>query len=323
MATGPLFAITAIKLSDKYSLLAATFHHIISDGWSMDIFWSEIHDIYCAFSEKSPNPLPPLEAQYVDFTYWQKELISGALLEKQLDYWRGIIGWVPPIVKLPTTKQENEDRFQSTTLGISILPQQRFALEKIANEEKASLFMILAAAFYTLVYRYTGNRDICVGIPLANRRIRETESMIGFFVNTLPLRVDLSDAQTFREVLLRVRERVLGAFANQDVPFEKIVEELHAGRHGTKNAFFDMMFSFQTSSQKGFNLAYQTNLDETNSTQGVHSELIKRGNDSGIAKFSISLAAVAVGDSIELWLEFKDKLTMKSLSVGFSKIYWF
>src|SRR5205085_8571453 len=198
-----------------------------SDGWSMGILIREVATLYRAFMTQSLSALPKLPIQYADFAVWQREWLQGEALEAQLAYWRRQLGDNPPVLELNTDRPRP---FVRTTRGsrrsLRLSPSLTGELRALSQREGATVYMTLLAAFQTLLYRYTGQDDISVGTPVANRNRAETEDLIGFFVNTLVLRTDLSGRPSFRDLLRRVKEVALGAYAHQDVPFERLVEEL-------------------------------------------------------------------------------------------------
>ena len=212
-------------------MLLVTMHHIVYDGWSYDIFLRELAAIYDAFSSGKPSPLPELPIQYADFAHWQREWLQGEVLKSQRDYWKQQLNGSLPILQLPTDYprppvQTYQGEYQSLELPKNLTQ----ALKDLSQQERVTLFMTLLAAFQTFLYRYTGQEDIIVGTPIAGRNQVEAEGLIGFFVNTLALRTYLSGNPSFPELLGRVREVALGAYAHQDLPFEKLVEELQPER---------------------------------------------------------------------------------------------
>jgi amino acid adenylation domain-containing protein len=246
LVNGPLIRARLMRLGAIENVLLVTMHHIISDGWSQTILLNELSALYEAAVAGRTSPLPELPIQYADFAEWQREWLSGELLDQQLEYWRKHLQGAPPSLELPTDRpRPAQQSFNGARHSFALSHDVSARLVELGRREDATPFMTLLAAFYVLLYRYTGETDIVVGTPVANRNRRELESLIGFFVNTLALRVDLSGNPTFRELLARVREVSLGAFAHQDLPFEMLVEELSPIRDPSRNPLFQVMFAFQ------------------------------------------------------------------------------
>src|SRR5882672_488894 len=246
LSRGPLIRATLLRLSELEHVLLFTMHHIVSDGWSLGILRREVAALYEAYAQGRPAALPELSIQYADFAVWQREWLQGAVLEEQLSYWRGQLGGGSPVLELPLDRarpavQSLRGARQSLLLSETLTR----ALEALSRREGVTLFMTLLAGFQTLLYRYSGQEDIAVGTPIANRNRAETEELIGFFVNTLVLRCDLSGNPSVRELLQRVREVALGGYAHQDVPFEKLVEELQPERNLSHSPLFQVMFGLQ------------------------------------------------------------------------------
>ncbi len=236
---------TLLRLSEKNHVLLLVTHHIVSDGWSVDVLFREIATIYEGISTGHPLPLPELPIQYADFAVWQRQWLQGKILETELSYWKEQLSGVP-VLELPTDRprpavQTFRGSRQSLVLPKSLSDQ----LKALSRKEGVTLFMTLLAAFQTLLHRYTGQEDIVVGSPITNRTRSEIEGLIGFFVNTLILRIDLSGNPTFRELMDRVRKVALGAYEHQDVPFEKLVEELNPSRNLSHTPLFQVMFVLQ------------------------------------------------------------------------------
>ncbi|MEP6995919.1 MAG: amino acid adenylation domain-containing protein, partial [Acidobacteriota bacterium] len=246
LAQGPLFRAKLLRLTEEEHVLIVTMHHIVSDGWSVAVFMRELAMLYDAFRLGKPSPLPELPIQYADYALWQQNWLRGEVLEQQLDYWKRQLAGIPAALELATDRPRAAvHSFRGASIG-AILPLgllQR--LNALSHSEGATLFMTLLAAFQALLSRYTGQEDIPVGSPIAGRTQVETEGLIGFFVNTLVLRGDLSGDPTFRQLLARVRETSLEAYAHQDLPFEKLVEELQPERDLGRNPLFQVMFALQ------------------------------------------------------------------------------
>ncbi|MFD2168557.1 non-ribosomal peptide synthase/polyketide synthase [Tumebacillus lipolyticus] len=246
LTTGPLFDAEIIRLADEEHVLLVSMHHIVSDGWSIGVFTQELSALYEAYDAGLPSPLSELKIQYADFAVWQHSWLTGDVLDRQLSYWKHQLGGELPPLQLPTDHPRPEQpTHRGEVLVVEIPGDLAEQLHALGNEMGATLFMTLLTAFKTLLYRYTGESDQRVGTPIAGRNREEIEGLIGFFVNTLVLRTDLSAAPTFRDLLSRVREVTLGAYAHQDLPFERLVEELQPGRDVSHSPLFEAMFILQ------------------------------------------------------------------------------
>ena len=246
LRTGPLLRVTFIKAADDDHVILFTMHHIISDGWSMGVFVSEITALYDAFSKNRPSPLPPLDIQYGDFAEWQQEYIAGDVLEKQLDFWKSYLGGSLPILELPADKPRPTVQTMVGANAEIMVPEEiASAFKDMSRRAGVTMFMSLIAAFKVLLQRYTGLDDILVGSPIANRNRAEIEPLIGFFVNTLVLRTDLSGNPSFAELLKRIKQNTLDAYDNQDIPFERLVEVLRPQRDMAHSPLFQVMFILQ------------------------------------------------------------------------------
>ncbi|MGZ4135759.1 MAG: condensation domain-containing protein, partial [Tumebacillaceae bacterium] len=231
LAEGPLFRVTLFLLGEEEHHLLLNMHHIVSDGWSMGGMVREIADLYAAFAKGEPSPLEELPIQFADYALWQKEWMQGEVLEKQLAYWKEQLRGAASVLELPTDRPRPPvQTYNGADLAFEMPKSLLDAIKVVGQKAEATLFMTLLAAFHALLYRYTGQGDILVGTPIAGRTRTELESLIGFFVNTLVMRADVSDNPTFRELVDRVREGDLEAFANADVPFETVVERLNPSR---------------------------------------------------------------------------------------------
>lgn len=245
LAKGPLFRARLLRLSaDEHALLFTT-HHIISDGWSQRVLQRELASLYRAFVSKEPSPLATLRLQYADYAAWQRTWLHGAELERQLGYWREHL-------KAPTTLELPTDHPRPAVLGhagarVSFTLPENLSAQLVAfgRAEGVTPFMSLLAVFQILLFRYSGQEDILVGTPIANRPLDELEGIVGFFANTLVLRGDLSGQPTFREVVARVRANALQAYAHQDLPFEKLVEALNPPRDLSRHPLFQVSFAVQ------------------------------------------------------------------------------
>jgi amino acid adenylation domain-containing protein len=243
LSTGPLLRVTLLRLAEDEHVALFTMHHIVCDGWSVGVLVRELSALYEAYVEGRESPLEELPVQYADYAVWQREWLRGGGLEKQLTYWRRQLGGRLPVLELPTDRprptvlSERGARL-SFTLGRDLTD----AVTALSRQEGATLFMTLLAAFQTLLGRYAKQRDVIVGAPVAGRNRAETEGLIGFFVNMLAMRADLSGNPPFKELLRRVREMALGAYVHQDLPFDKLVEELQPERDPTGTPIFRVAF---------------------------------------------------------------------------------
>lgn len=244
LAQGPLLRVKLLRLTEEEHVLLLTMHHIVSDGWSLEVFLRELTLLYKAFSTNQPSPLPELPIQYADFAHWQRQWLQGEVLESQLDYWKQQLGSGIPILQLPTDHPRPPVQTYRGAVQRLMLPKTLSeALKALSQRSGATLFMTLLTAFKILLYRYSGQEDIIIGSPTAGRNQVETEGMIGFFVNTVVMRTDLGGNPSFRELLVRVREVSLGTYAHQDLPFEKLVEELQPERDRSRSPLFQVMFA--------------------------------------------------------------------------------
>ena len=250
LARGPLLRSTLLRLSPGEHVLCFTMHHVVSDGWSMDVLVREVSVMYGAFSWGEEPRLPELPVQYADFAVWQRERLCGAALEEQIGYWRERLTGAPPLLELPTDRPRPlvQDP-RGASVGVHLPTEVSRELRALSRREGATAFMALLAAWQLLLARYSGEADVSVGTPIAGRTRLETEPLIGFFVNTLVLRTDLSGEPTFRELLGRVREATLGAYQHQEIPFERLVEELAPERSLAYTPLFQVMFVLQNNEQ--------------------------------------------------------------------------
>ncbi len=277
LAKGLLVRATLLRLSEEEHVLLVTMHHIITDGWSCNVFLHELSSLYAAFSKNIPSPLPELPIQYADFAIWQRDRIQGEFLATQLNYWKQQLQGELPILQLPTDRPRPYlATFTGAKQYFGFSASLTNALKQLSQREDATLFMSLLAAFNVLLYRYTNQEDILIGSPIANRNRAELEGMLGLFVNTLVLRNNLSGNPSFHELLHRVREVTLDAYAHQDLPFEMLVEELHPERDLSRNPLYEIMFVLQNT---------PTNVQEVSSLT-----LRTLDFDSGTAQLDIFLS---------------------------------
>jgi amino acid adenylation domain-containing protein len=246
LARGPLYRASLLRLDSEDHVLLFTMHHIISDGWGMGVLVREVGELYSAFAEGKPSPLAPLPIQYADFAHWQRKYLAGEVLEAHWQYWKQQLGGTLPVMELPTDRpRQLVQSFRGSSQALNLSASLIESLKALARREGVTLFMLLLAAFKAMLYRYTGQEDIIIGSPIANRNRLEVEGLIGFFVNTLALRTDLSGSPTFRDLLKRVRRVALEAYAHQDMPFEQLVEQLQPERSTSRHPLFQVMFQLE------------------------------------------------------------------------------
>jgi amino acid adenylation domain-containing protein/FkbM family methyltransferase len=313
LAAGPLMRASLIKLADDEHVLLATMHHIISDGWSMNVLVREVATLYEAYTNDATSPLPELEMQYADFAAWQRSWLEGEALDKQLSYWREQLSGSPAVLELPADRPRPAVQSHRGATRSMIVPAEvTQTLKEITRREGVTLFMTLLAAWQTLLSRYSGQTDIVVGSPVANRNRVETEVLIGFFVNTLVLRSDLAGDPTFRELLKRVRGVTVGGYAHQDVPFEKLVEELQPTRSMSHSPLFQVMFTLQNISVGG----------ETRELPELQLSTLDAEHET--AKFDLTLAISEAQGVLDCTIEYKtdlfDASTIEQMLHHFSRL---
>ncbi|MDT5268509.1 MAG: hypothetical protein QOH49_695, partial [Acidobacteriota bacterium] len=254
-ARGPMLRASLLRLGAEEHVLSLTMHHIVSDGWSMGVLVHEVAALYTAFSTGRPSPLAELPVQYADYAHWQREWLTGEVLAEQLSYWKRQLVGAPPVLELPSDRPRPAvQSFKGAHEAFTLSKDLTDALKQLCQCEGVTLFMLLLAGFQTLLYRYTGQPDIVVGSPVANRNQIAAEQLIGLFTNTLVLRTRLSARWSFRELLAYVRETCVGALAHQDLPFEKLVEELRPERSRGHSPLFQVMFASQNTPEEDLEL---------------------------------------------------------------------
>src|SRR5437867_6629740 len=299
LALGPLLKMALLRISEEDHVLVFTVHQIICDGWSTGIFFRELEQIYVTFSNGQSLTLPPPPVQYADFALLQRQWVKGDVLESQLSYWKNQLGTMIPILELVTDRSRpSVQKFWGAREAMELPTWITAPLKELSRQEGATLFVILMAALNTLLHRYTAQEDIIIGFPIANRNHAEIQNAIGFFVNTLPLRTDLSGEPTFRELLKRVRAVCIEAYAHQDLPFEKLVEELHQERDLRRNPLFQVMFVFQNVS------------DPVLKFPGVKSAPV--GINTGTSKFDLTLSLAECEQTLAGFVEYNTDLFERS-----------
>jgi len=295
LSTGPLVRARLLRLSPEDHVLLLSMHHIVSDGWSMGVLVREVAALYESYASGAESPLKDLNLQYADFAVWQREWLQGEVLDQQLAYWREQLAGVPPVLELPTDYPRPAVRtFNGASVSLRLPRSLTEELKTLSRGQGVTLFMTLMATFQLLLWRYSGQDDIAVGTPVAHRTRAETEDLIGFFVNTLVLRTNVSGSPTFRELVQRVKETALGAYAHQDVPFEKLVEELAPERNLSVTPLFQVVFAMQNTPSPEITL------------KDLQLTLVESERET--SKFDIVLAMWEAGEDLEGSLEYNTDL---------------
>ncbi|SIT78514.1 MULTISPECIES: non-ribosomal peptide synthetase [Burkholderiaceae] len=285
LAHGPLLRACGIRLADDEYVLVLTQHHIVSDGWSIGVLVRELNALYMAACRSQPDPLPPLAVQYPDYAAWQRQWLSGERLQAQSDYWRATLADAPVLLALPTDRpRPAQQSFAGAHVPVQIDVQTTRALKRLSGEHGTTLFMTVLAAWSAVLARLSGQHDVVIGTPSANRHHRQIEPLIGFFVNTLALRVDLSGEPDIAELLARVRRTTLDAQAHQDLPFEQVVEVVQPPRQLNHTPLFQVMLAWQNNEPGEWRLPGLT---------ATPAEL-----EYDIAKFDLELNLSEAGDEI-------------------------
>lgn len=291
----PLFRTMLIRLSEEEHIFLLAIHQIINDSWSIGVFASELLSCYQSLTNAREPALPSLPVQYADFAHWQRNRLQETTLSEQLSYWKGRLTGAPPILQLPSDRPRPATQtFQGRREPITLPANLTRELKRLSQREDTTLFMTLMAAFKVLLYRYTGQEDVIVGLPISIRTHAELEALIGMFVNTLVLRTSLSDAPSFRELLARVREGALGAYAHQELPFELLVKETQPQRNLGNTPIFQVLFDYQNAPMPALDLT------------GL--ELTRFEIDSGTSKYDLTLELAEVGDIVQGWFEYNSDL---------------
>ena len=299
LAHGPLLRVALLRLGASEHVVLVVMHHIVSDGWSLGVFLEEMAALYGA---NEPSPLAELPVQYADYAAWQRQWLQGPVLERQLSYWRERLDGAPASLDLPTDHvRPAVPSYRGAALRFDFPPSLTEAVVALGRRYGCTPFMVLLAAFQTVLHRYSGQDDLSIGTPIAGRNRAETEGLIGFFVNTLVLRGDLAGDPTFAELLARVRETCLGAYAHQDVPFERLVEELRPQRDLSRTPFFQVLFALDHEPDRRVRLPGLT----------FRTSRI----DTGTAKFDISLHMTETADQFNGYLEYSSDLFEEETAV--------
>jgi amino acid adenylation domain-containing protein len=303
-----LFRATLLLLSPREHILLLTMHHIISDGMSRGVLVRELVQLYEAFANGRSSTLPELTIQYVDFAAWQREWLQGEVLDKQVSYWKEKLAGAPSLLELPADRPRPPvQSFHGARQPVVIPQELTESLRELGESQNATLFMTLLAAFEVLLFRHTGQDDIVVGVPITGRNNPELANLIGFFINSLPVRTDLSGNPTFRELLGRVREAALGAYEHQDLPFEKLVEVSQPERDTSYSPLFQVMCHLDNTGAPALALP------------GLR--LTPLDADTGTSKFDLTLDLAESSTELNGWLEYStdlfDGVTIQRLSERF------
>ncbi|MEK6284011.1 MAG: condensation domain-containing protein, partial [Acidobacteriota bacterium] len=311
LASGPLLRASVLKLAEQEQIVLLLMHHIISDGWSLGVLLREVQQLYESHVSGSAGvELPELGIQYADYAVWQREMLGSGVWAEQVEYWRRQLAGVK-VLELPTDRPRPAlQTFRGAQHFFMISRELSKSLKALGQREDATLFMTLLAAFMVLIYRYTGQEDMVIGTPVAGRNRIEIENLIGFFVNTLALRANLSGDPSFKEFLGRVREVTLDAYAHQDVPFEKLVEELKPERHLNHQPLFQAVVQLQNAPREVLRL-------EGMKVGGL-------GVHTGLAKFDLTVGAEEIEQGLRVGIEYSTALfnaeTIELLADHFQKL---
>lgn len=249
LINGPLLRTRLIRLASDRHILIVTMHHIVADGWSMGVLIKEVATLYEAYSEDRSSPLPDLKIQYADYAQWQREWLTGDRLEKQLSYWKERLQGAP-VLELPTDfSRPPVQTFAGANIQFELEPSLATRLNELAKKQGVTLFTVLMATLKVLLHRYSGQEDLCVGTPIANRTRPELEPLIGCFVNTLAVRSDLGGNISFTSLLRQMQQDLTGAYDHQEIPFERLVDELGVAREMSHTPLFQVMFVLQNATQ--------------------------------------------------------------------------
>ncbi|MEM7129528.1 MAG: amino acid adenylation domain-containing protein [Chloroflexota bacterium] len=319
LANGPLLTVHLFQTAADDAVLLIVMHHIISDGWSVNIFWEELAILYGAYISNVESPLePPLEpltVQYADFAIWQRNWLSGEVLERELGYWREKLAGLPELLELPTDHPRPPiQSFSGRTDHFMLTPTLTSKLHELSQHTGSTLFMTLLAAYAALLSRYSRQDDIAVGTPIANRNRAEIEPLIGFFVNTLVMRTHLSEDLTFAQLLEQVQETALDAYAHQDLPFDQVVEAVDPVRSMSHTPLFQHMFTLETLSaaeEAGTEVTPEAENEEGGDTSDSPFDLevdMAQGADYTIAKFDLTLGVAETTDGLACSWEYNTDL---------------
>jgi non-ribosomal peptide synthetase component F len=244
LASGPLIRGRLLRLSADQQILLVTQHHIISDGWSIGLLVQEVSALYSALLQGEPDPLPALPIQYADYAVWQRQMLQGETLKQQIGFWRQHLQGAPALLELPTDRaRPGMQSYRGGSVGVRLSAELTRELRQLGQRHGATLFMTLLSGWTALLARWSGQPEVVIGTPVANRQRAEVESLIGFFVNTLALRVRLEEDPSVAELLEQVKGTTLAAFSHQDVPFEQVVEAVQPPRSLSHSPIFQVMLA--------------------------------------------------------------------------------
>lgn len=296
LETGPLIRMLLLQVAPQVHFFVASAHHIAADGWSMGVFIRELTSLYAALRAGGSPELPPLSVQYSDFAAWQRHHLQGQKLKSQLAYWRRQLAEPVAVLSLPTDRlRPARPSYRGAHATYTLSKGASVSFRTLTQREHATSFIAFLALFHVFLHRLSGQTDISIGTPVANRSRLATEGLIGFFANTLVIRADLSGRPSFREVLRRVQRLVLEAQENQDIPFEKLVAELKPTRDLSRNPFFDAMFALRHGEDARLELP------------GVVASVVDLGGGS-TSKFDLTLTVTDAADSFSIDLEYSTDL---------------
>jgi hypothetical protein len=311
LVNGPLLRARLLRMNVEDHVLLLTMHHIISDGWSIGVLVNELVAFYSSFSLGVPPTLASLPIQYADYAQWQRSWLTGKVFDVQLDYWKKRLEGAPPILEVPTDRpRPSIQSFRGSLEHFTVAEDVVRGLRELCREEGATMFMVLLAAFQTLLHRYARQDVIVVGTPIAGRNRQELEGLIGFFINTLVMRADFCDDLSLRQLLAQVKESALGAYAHQEFPFDKLVEELQPQRDLSHMPVIQAMFALQNTPDESIELPGLT---------------IKPVNvESGTARFDLSLNVWETGAALTGFLSYRtdlfDAATIKRMLAHFQTL---
>jgi amino acid adenylation domain-containing protein len=313
LTTGPLLRVHVVQVSDEEAVLLLVMHHIVSDGWSMGVLFDELARLYNAEIQGQSALLPALQIQYADFAIWQRAWLSGEQLDRQVEYWRAQLKDAPPMLELPLDHARPPvQRYRGAWVNQTFSPELLERLRRLAAREGCTLFMVLLAAFKLLLARHTGSEDIVVGTPIAGRRRTELEALIGFFLNTLALRTDISGNPSFVDLLARVKATTLDAYDHQELPFEKLLEVLQPQRSTAHTPIVQVIFNLHNEPTAGLSLA------------GL--AVSPFSIDRGTAKFDLSVALVEGASGLQAGFEYNTDLferqTVELLLRHYGELLW-
>ncbi|MCK5920583.1 MAG: non-ribosomal peptide synthetase, partial [Methylococcales bacterium] len=299
LQSGPLFKARLLTLSEDEHVLLVNMHHIISDGWSMGVLIQDLTALYQSRLDNTVSTPSPLAIQYQDYAYWQRQWLSGEILEQQLAYWKQQLQGAPELLELPTDRaRPAQQSYRGAAFKSRISRETLDKLNQLSQEQGVTLFMTLLTVFNVLLKRYSGQDDISVGSPIANRHQPGTESQVGFFVNTLVLRSQFEGIETFEDLLQQVRQTCLDAYSHQDVPFEQLVEELQPTRNMAINPLFQVMFALQNTPDG------ELSEEELGALADIELSALDKTDAGTQSRFDLTLSAAETEEGLSLNWEY-------------------